>query len=55
MRFSSKWYRATTEVDVLSRRFRLASNRSVVRESANVKVCQYQKMIRNALFEETNE
>ena len=40
---------------MLARRFRLAWNRYIVRESANVKVCQYQVMISNGLFEETNE
>ena len=55
MRFYSKWYCATLGVDVLARRFRLASNRYIVRESANVKVCQYQVMMSNGLFEETNE
>ena len=33
----------------------MAWNRYIVRESANVKVCQYQVMISNGLFEETNE
>ena len=42
-------------VDVLARRFRLASNRYIVCESVNIKVCQYQVMISNGLFEETNE
>ena len=55
MRFYSKWCCATLGVDVLARRFRLAWNRYIVRESANVKVCQYQVMISNGLFEETNE
>ena len=55
MRFYLKWYCATLGVDVLARRFRLASNRYIVRESANVKVCQYQVMMSNGLFEETNE
>ena len=32
----------------------MALNRYNVFESANVKVCQYQVMIRNGLFEETN-
>ena len=55
MRFYSKWCCATLGVDALARRFRLAWNRYIVRESANVKVCQYQVMISNGLFEETNE
>ena len=42
-------------VDVLSTSFRLASNRYIVCESAKVKECQYQVMISNGLFEETNE
>ena len=33
----------------------LASNRYIVYEIANVKVCYYQVMISNGLFEETNE
>ena len=49
------WYFATSGVDVLARRFGLASNRYIVCESANVKVCQYQVMISNGLLEETNE
>ena len=55
MRFYSKWYCATSGMDVLARRFRLASNRYIVCESVNIKVCQYQIMISNGLFEETNE
>ena len=55
VRFYSKWYCATSEVDVLARRFRLASNRYIARESANIEVCQYQVMISNGLLEETNE
>ena len=55
VRFYSKWYCATSGVDVLARSFRLALNRYIVRGSANVKVCQYQGMISNGLFEETNE
>ena len=51
----SKWYFAISGVDVLFRSFRLASNRYIVCESANVKECQYQVMISNGLFEETNE
>ena len=42
-------------VDVLARRFRLASNRYIVQKSVNIKEFQYQVMIRNGLFEETNE
>ena len=55
VRFYSKWYYATSGVDVLARRLRLASNTYIVCESANKKVCQYQVMISNGLFEETNE
>ena len=55
VRFYSKWYCATSEVDVLAKRFKLALNRSIVRESANIKICQHQVMISNDLFEETNE
>ena len=54
-RFYSKWYRAMSGVYVLARGCSLASNRYIVCESANVKVCQYQVMISNDLFEETNE
>ena len=43
--FYSKWYCATSQVDVLARRFSLASNRYIVYESAIVKECQYQGMI----------
>ena len=42
VRFYSKWYCGTSEVNVLARRFRLASNRYIVCESADIKVCQYQ-------------
>ena len=55
LRFYSKWYCATSGVDVLARRFRLASNRYIVCESANIKVCWYQVMMSNGLFEKTNE
>ena len=55
VRFYSKWYCATSGVDVLARRFRLALNRYIAHESANVKECQYQVIISNCLFEETNE
>ena len=41
--------------DVLARRFRLASKRYIVHESANVKKSQHQVMISNDLFEETNK
>ena len=54
VRFYSKWYCATSGVNVLARRFRLVSNRYIVCESANVKVCQYQVMISNGSFDETN-
>ena len=40
---------------MLVRRFRLASNRYIIHENANVKECQYQVMISNDLFEETNK
>ena len=33
----------------------MASNRYIVNESANMKVCPYQVMISNVLFEEANE
>ena len=55
MRFYSKWYCATSRVDVLARKSRLASNRYIVRESANINARLYQVMISNGLFEETNE
>ena len=55
VRFYSKWYCAMSGVIVLTRRFRLVSNRYLFRESANVKVCQYQVTISNGLFEETNK
>ena len=58
VRFYSKWYCAMSGVDILARRFRLALNRYIVGESANIKVCSYQvyqAMIGNDLFEETNE
>ena len=42
-------------VDVLAKKFRLASNRYITCGSANVKLCQYQVMISNGLFGETNE
>ena len=55
MRFYSKWYCATSAVNVLDRRFRLALNKYNGRESVNIKACQYQVIIGNGLFEETNE
>ena len=55
VRFYSKWYCAKSGVDVLAKRFRLASNRYIVRESANIKVYLYQVMISNGLYEENNE
>ena len=55
MRFYSKWYCAMSGVDVLARRFRLALSRYIVHESVNIKLCPYQVMITNILFEETNE
>ena len=55
VRCYSEWYCATSGVDALVRRFRLASNRYVAHESAKIKVCQYQVMLSNGLFEETNE
>ena len=46
VRIFSKWYCARSSVDVLlARRFKLASNRYIVRKNANVKLCQYQLMI----------
>ena len=45
VRFYPKWYSAMSQVNVLVRRLKLASNRYIVRESANVKVCQYQVMV----------
>ena len=48
-------YCATSGVDVLARRFRLASDTCIVRESMNLKVCQYQLLISNGLFEEADE
>ena len=55
VRLYSKWYCAMSGVDLLGRRFSLASNRHIFRGSANVKLCPYQAMISNGLFEETNE
>ena len=55
VRFYSKSYCATSGVDLSARSFRLASNRYIFRESAYIKVCPYQVMIRNGLFEEADE
>ena len=55
VRIYSKWYCARSGVAVLARRFKLALNRYIFCESANIKVCWYQVMICNGLFEETNE
>ena len=55
VRFYSKLYSATSRVNVLARRFRLALNRYIIGETANIKVCLYQVMISNSLFEETNK
>ena len=46
-----KWYRPRSGVNVLARRFRLASKRHIVHESVNMKVCPYQVMINDALLE----
>ena len=54
VRVYSKWYCAMSGVNVLARRFSLASNRYIVRGSVNVN-CLYQAMISKGLFEETNE
>ena len=40
-------------VDVLAWGFRLASNKKIVDKSVNIKVCPYQAMISNGLFQET--
>ena len=53
MRFYSKWYCATSGVDVLARRFSLASKRYIVCELFNIKVSPFQVRICNGLFEET--
>ena len=55
VRLYSKWCCAMSRVDVLGRTFSLTSNRHIFRGSANVKLCPYQAMISNGLFEETNE
>ena len=55
VRFYSKWYCAMSGAAVLARSFRLASKRYIVHESVYIKVGLYQVMIRNGLFEETNQ
>ena len=55
MTFYSKWYSAMSRVDVLARRFRVASNRYIVCESASIKVCLYEVMVSSDLFEKSNE
>ena len=50
VRFYSKWYSATTGANVFAWRFRLASNRYIVCENVNEKVCQYQVMISNGYY-----
>ena len=55
VRSYSKWYCATSGVDVLARRFRVDLNRYIVHESAIIKVYEDQVMISNGLFKETNE
>ena len=55
VRFYSKWYCAMSGVDVLAKSFQLASNRYIVHESLYMKVSLYQVLIRNGLFEETDE
>ena len=55
MRFYSKWYCATSGVDILARRLRLALNGYIVCEQADVKLCPYQAIISNGLFQETND
>ena len=44
-----------SRVDVLAKIFRLASNTYIAHESANIKLCQYQVMVSNGLFEKTTE
>ena len=44
-----------SRVDVLAKIFRLALNRYIAHESANIKLCQYQVMVSNGLFEKTTE
>ena len=51
MRFYSKWYCVMSGVDVLGRRFRFASNRYIVCEIVNIKLCPFQVMISSILFE----
>ena len=55
VRFYSKCYCAPLGLDVLPRRFRLASNRYIVRERANIKVCPHQVILSNGSLDETNE
>ena len=55
VRFYSKWYCATSGVNALARRFRLASNKYMIRKSTKIKVCPYQVMISNGLFGEIVE
>ena len=45
VRFYSKWYCATSGVEVLTRRIRLAASRYIVHESATIKVCLYEVTI----------
>ena len=54
VRFYSKWYCAMSGVNSLARRLKLASNRYIVRESANVKLFLYQ-VISNGLYEEIEQ
>ena len=55
VKFYSKWYCAKSVVNVFRKRFRLASDRYIVCESVNIKLCQCQVTISNVFFEETNE
>ena len=48
-------YCATSWVDLLARRFRLASNRYIVLENTKAKTFQYQVTLSIGLFEETNK
>ena len=54
VRFYSKWYCAMSGVNSLARRLKLASNRYIGRESANVKLFLYQ-VISNGLYEEIEQ
>ena len=47
VRFYSKWYCATSSINIFASRFRFTLNRYIVRESAYIKVCPYQVMVRN--------